>query len=103
MWCPPLYGKSKQEIKEKVVKRAEENKNTDILRKLVPKRFWKWKKVFGKKESEDTSVKDLELCHRIKGEVCTKKEEGLLIIKRKKRGGTNICRRSAKERIYSTL
>jgi len=45
--CLPICGKSKQEVKEKVVKRAEEDKDADILRKLVPKRFWKWKKVFG--------------------------------------------------------
>ena len=27
-----------------------------MLRKLVPKRFWRWKKVFGKKESEKMPV-----------------------------------------------
>jgi len=27
------------------------------LKKLVPRRFWKWKKVFGKKESERMPVR----------------------------------------------
>jgi len=27
-----------------------------MLKRLVPKRFWKWKKVFGKKESERMPV-----------------------------------------------
>jgi len=39
--CLSICGKGKQEVKEKVVKRAEEDKDADILRKLVPKRFWK--------------------------------------------------------------
>ena len=50
--CSPICGKRKQEIKGKVVKRTERDKDTDILRKLVSKKFWKWKKVFGKKNLE---------------------------------------------------
>jgi len=40
-WCPPIYGKQKQEEKEKTVKRTEEDNNEEMLRKLVPKKFWK--------------------------------------------------------------
>jgi len=29
-----------------------DNKDEEVLRKLVPKKFWKWRKVFEKKESE---------------------------------------------------
>jgi len=55
--CPPIYGKRKQEEgKEKEVKRIEKDEDKEILKKLVPKRFWKWKKVFGKKESERMPV-----------------------------------------------
>jgi len=50
--CLPICGKRKQEVKEKVVKRTKEDKNKEVLRKLVPKKFWRWKKIFGKKESE---------------------------------------------------
>ena len=50
--CSPICGKRKQKIKGKVVKRTERDKDTDILRKLVSKKFWKWKKVFGKKNLE---------------------------------------------------
>jgi len=28
-------------VKEKAVKRAEEDKDEEVLRKLVPKKFWK--------------------------------------------------------------
>jgi len=53
--CPPICGKRKQEEK-KEVKRIEKNEDEETLRKLVPKRFWKWKKVFGKRESEKMPV-----------------------------------------------
>jgi len=56
MRCPPICGKRKQEEKEKKVRKTEKNKDEEILRKLVPRRFWKWKKVFGKKESERMPV-----------------------------------------------
>jgi len=54
--CPPIYGKRKQEGKGKKVRKTEKDKDKKVLRKLVPKRFWKWKKVFGKKESERMPV-----------------------------------------------
>jgi len=38
--CPPICGKRKQEEK-KEVKKIEKDKDKEILRKLVPKRFWK--------------------------------------------------------------
>jgi len=56
MWCSPICGKKKQEVKEKVVKRTEKDKDEEVLRELVTKKFWKWRKVFGKKESERMPV-----------------------------------------------
>ena len=41
MQCSFICGKRKQEEKGKVVKRIEGNKDVDILRKLVSKKFWK--------------------------------------------------------------
>jgi len=56
--CPPICGKRKQEEeKEKEVKRVKRDEDEEILKKLVPKRFWKWKRVFGKKESERMPVR----------------------------------------------
>jgi len=52
---------------------------------------------------EDASAKDLGPCHRSKGGVCTKKEEGLLIVKRGKRGDTSIYERSAEKGVHLTL
>jgi len=39
-----------------VIKKAEKDEDEEVLKKLVPKKFWKWKKVFRKKESERMSV-----------------------------------------------
>ena len=38
------------------VKMIEKDEDKETLRKLVPKRFWKWKKVFRKRESERMPV-----------------------------------------------
>jgi len=57
MRCPPICGKRKQEEKEKKVRKTEKDENEKVLRKLVPRRFWKWKKVFGKKKSERMPVR----------------------------------------------
>ena len=41
MHCPPICGKKKQEEKRKGVKKVERDEDKEILKKLVPKRFWK--------------------------------------------------------------
>jgi len=55
--CPPICGKRKQEGKEKKVRKTEKNEDKKVLRELVSRRFWKWRKVFGKKESERILVR----------------------------------------------
>jgi len=55
--CPPICGKRKQKRKKREVKKIEKDEDKETLRKLVPQRFWKWKKVFGKKESERMPVR----------------------------------------------
>jgi len=55
--CSPICRRRKQGEKEKEVKKVEKDKNEEMLKKLVPKRFWKWKKVFGKKKSERIPVR----------------------------------------------
>ena len=39
--CPPICEKRKQEGKEKKVRKTEKNKNEEVLRELVSRRFWK--------------------------------------------------------------
>ena len=56
MRCPPICGKRKQEEKRKEIKKVERDKDKETLKKLVPKRFWRWEKVFGKKKSEKMPV-----------------------------------------------
>ena len=41
MHCPPIYGKKKQEGKEKKVRKTEKNEDEEVLRELVPRRLWK--------------------------------------------------------------
>jgi len=48
--CPPICGRRKQEEKEKEIKKVEKDEDEEMLKKLVSKRFWKWKRVFRKKE-----------------------------------------------------
>jgi len=56
MHCPPICGKRKQEEKRKEVKKVERDEDEETLKKLVPKRFWRWGKVFRKKKSERMPV-----------------------------------------------
>ena len=53
MRCPPICRKKKQGEKGKEVRKTEEEKKVE---ELVPKRFWKWKRVFRKVESERMPV-----------------------------------------------
>jgi len=57
--CPPICGRRKQEVKKKKVRKMKKDENEEVLKKLVPRRFWKWKKVFGKKESERIPVRKI--------------------------------------------
>jgi len=54
--CSPICRKRKQEGKKKEIKKIEKDEDEETLRKLVPQRFWKWRKVFGKRESERMPV-----------------------------------------------
>ena len=51
--CPPICRKKKQGEKGKEVRKTEEEKK---IEELVPKRFWKWKRVFRKVEPERIPV-----------------------------------------------
>jgi len=55
--CLPICGKGKREEVKKEVKKVEKDEDEEISRKLVLRKFWKWKKVFGKKESERMPVR----------------------------------------------
>jgi len=57
MTCyPPICERRKQEEKEKKVRKTKKNEDEKALRKLVPRRSWKWKRVFGKREPERMPV-----------------------------------------------
>jgi len=50
--CPSICGRRKQGVEEKKVRKTEKDEDEEVLKRLVPQKFWKWKKVFGKRESE---------------------------------------------------
>ena len=104
MHCPPICGRRKQEGREKKVRKIEKDKDEEALRKLVPRRFWKWKKVFGKRESERMLVrKAWDHAIELKEGFMPKKGKGIFTIERGKGRGTSICRGSIKEKIHLTL
>ena len=45
----------------------------------------------------------MELYDRSKGRVCAEKEEGVPIVKRRKRGGKGVHLRATKEGVYPTV
>jgi len=55
--CPPICGRRKREEVKREVKKVEKDKDEEILRELVLRKFWKWKKIFGKRESERMPVR----------------------------------------------
>jgi len=59
MHCPPICGRRKQEVKERKVRKTEKDEDKEVLKKLVSRKFWKWKKVFGKKESKRIPVQKI--------------------------------------------
>jgi len=83
--CPPICGKRKQEEKRKEVKKVKKDENEETLKKLVPKRFWRWGKVFRKKKSERMPVrKTWNYAIELK-EVFTPKKEKVYSLSREKR------------------
>jgi len=58
MRCPSLCGKNQKIEKSKRKKqiRKKEKLDKEVVRELVLKRFWRWKKVFKKTELEQMPV-----------------------------------------------
>jgi len=54
--CPAICRRRKQGVEEKKVGKIEKDEDEEVLKRLVPRKFWKWKKVFRKKESERMPV-----------------------------------------------
>jgi len=61
------------------------------------------KSIWKKRVREDTSVKGLGSCNRVKRGVCAKKGKGIFIVEGRERGGTGICGGLTKKRIYLTF
>jgi len=54
--CPLICGRRKQEEGEEEARKIEKDEDEETLRRLLPRKFWKWRKVFGKRESERMPV-----------------------------------------------
>ena len=103
-YCLPIHGRRKQEEKEKEVKKVEKDEDEEMLKRLVPKKFWKWKRVFGKKESERMPVqKTWDHTIELKEGFIPKKEKGVLIVEGGKRESTDIRGGLVEERIHLTF
>ena len=50
--CPPICGRRKQEGGEEEARKVKKDEDKETLRRLVPRKFWKWRKVFEKRELE---------------------------------------------------
>ena len=55
--CLSIYGRRKQEEKVKKVKKIKKDEDEETLRKLVPKRFWKWKRCLEKRSQRECQYK----------------------------------------------
>jgi len=85
--CLFIYGRKKQEEKRKKVKKVEKNKNKETLKKLISKRFWKWKRVFRKKELERMPVqKTWDHAIELKERFMPKKGKVYLLLREEREG-----------------
>jgi len=83
--CPPICRRKKQEGKKKEVKKVEKDEDKETLKRLVPKRFWKWKRVFEKKKSERMPVrKTWDYAIELKEEFMPKKEKVYSLLREKR-------------------
>ena len=72
-------------MERKEIKKTEEEEDSEALRKLVSKKFWKWKKVFEKKESEQMLVqKAWNHAIKLKEGFVPKKKKVYLLLKKER-------------------
>jgi len=57
MRCPPICGRKKQGVEKKETRKVEKNEDEEVLKRLVPQKFWKWKRIFRKRELERMPVR----------------------------------------------
>ena len=50
--CPLICRRRKQEGGEEEARKVKKDEDKETLRRLVPRKFWKWRKVFEKRELE---------------------------------------------------
>jgi len=92
-------GRKEEGSKEGRERRGRRNTEEVGTHKVLEVEESLWEKGVGK----DASAKGLGSRNRVKEGVYPKEREGILIVKRRKRGSTSIWRGSAKEGIYSTI
>ena len=39
--CPPICGRRKQEVEKKETRKVEKDEDKEVLKRLVPQKFWK--------------------------------------------------------------
>jgi len=80
--CPPICGRRKQEGGEEEARKVKKNEDKETLRRLVPRKFWKWRKVFEKRELERLLVqKTWDHAIELKEEFTPKKKKVYLLLR----------------------
>ena len=84
---------------EEEVTRSEEE-----AKKLVPKEFHQWIKVFSKKQSEQMLMrKSIGPCDRDERGIYTKERKSVPVVKEGKRGSKRVYLRAAEEGVHLTV
>ena len=96
----------KKVVKEWEIWNEEEEaaKLESEAKKLVLEYFYKWIYIFGKKASEkNADQKDMRLYYWYKERICTKKREGVSIVKKEERRSAQVYLQTIEKRVYQTL
>ena len=76
-------------------------KSEEEAKKLVPERFHRWIKVFGKKQSEQMPTRKIwDHTIDMKEGFVPSKGKSIPIVKGRKRGGTQIHQGTIEKRVY---
>jgi len=82
----------------------EAAKSEEEAKKLVPEKFHRWIKVFGKKQLERMPTRKLwDHAIDMKEGFMPEKRESVPFVKRRKRGSEGVCKGAIEERIYLAI
>jgi len=85
-------------------KEEEAAKSEAEAKKLVPEKFHRWIKMFGKKQSERMLTRKVwDHVIDVKEGVCSKEGKSVPIVERRERGGEGVCEGTVEKGIHSAI